>query len=139
MAKDIYHYCVKKALEKEGWRITNDPLDLSVGGIPLYADLGAEEDILGAENKEGQKIAVEVKSFNSPSPVTEFHKAMGQYDNYRFALEELGQDRQVVLAISVKIWNAFFTRPFIQKVISAKSVELILFNPETEIIEQWIK
>lgn len=138
MAKDIYHTCVKNALEKEGWKITNDPLDLSVGGVPLFADLGAEE-ILGAENEDGQKIAVEIKSFISPSHVTEFHKAMGQYDNYRFALEELAQERQVILAIHVKIWNTFFQRPFIQKVIQAKYVKLLIFDSETETIVQWIK
>ncbi len=28
MAKDIYHNCVRNALEKDGWKITDDPLDL---------------------------------------------------------------------------------------------------------------
>jgi len=29
MARDIFHDIVKNALEKEGWRITHDPLRLS--------------------------------------------------------------------------------------------------------------
>ncbi len=52
---------VKKALIKDGWTITDDPLTLKFGNTELYVDLGAEK-VLAAE-KEGQKIAVEVKSF----------------------------------------------------------------------------
>jgi hypothetical protein len=32
-AKDIFHDAVKQGLEKEGWRITNDPLKIEVGDI----------------------------------------------------------------------------------------------------------
>ena len=64
---------------------------------------------------------------------------MGQYDNYRLALEELAQERQVLLAIHLKIWNTFFQRPFIQKVIQVKAVSFIIFDSETETIVQWIK
>lgn len=52
----------------DGWQITDDPLLLTYGGRSLYVDIGAERIIIGAE-REGQKIAVEVKSFLSPSPM----------------------------------------------------------------------
>jgi hypothetical protein len=60
-AKDIYHNTVRTALEKDGWTITKDPLTLEIGDRSLFVDLGAEK-ILAAE-KQGRKIAVEVKSF----------------------------------------------------------------------------
>ncbi|MCP4701964.1 MAG: hypothetical protein GY862_34660 [Gammaproteobacteria bacterium] len=61
-AKDMYHYVVKTALEKDGWTITDDPLIIQVDQKrSLYIDLGAE-NLLAAE-KTGQKIAVEIKSF----------------------------------------------------------------------------
>jgi hypothetical protein len=66
-AKDIYHNTVRTALEKDGWTITNDPLTLEIGDRSLFVDLGAEK-ILAAE-KQGRKIAVEVTSFLSVSPV----------------------------------------------------------------------
>ena len=82
--RDVYHYQIREALEKDGWTITDDPLDLTTGSVELYADLGA--DLLAAE-KETVKIAVEIKSFTEEqSPVSEFHKAIGQYDTYGFAL-----------------------------------------------------
>ena len=34
-AKDVFHEVVKKALQKDGWQITHDPLSISVGGVNL--------------------------------------------------------------------------------------------------------
>ncbi|MCU0570892.1 MAG: XisH family protein, partial [Oculatellaceae cyanobacterium Prado106] len=76
MAKDVYHDTVRVALEKDGWTITDDPLTLPIGERSVYVDLGAEK-LLTAE-KEGQKIAVEIKSFLSRSPVKDLEVALGQ-------------------------------------------------------------
>lgn len=51
----------------------------------MYIDLGAER-VLAAE-KNGQKIAVEIKSFLSSSTITEFYAALGQFMSYLLALE----------------------------------------------------
>ncbi|MCC5620192.1 XisH family protein [Nostoc sp. CHAB 5715] len=73
-AKDIFHDVVRRALEKEGWLITNDPLFLRFGGLDMYIDLGAEKVLAAERNQE--KIAVEVKSFVAPSTTTEFSTAL---------------------------------------------------------------
>jgi len=72
-ARDIYHETVKKALIKDGWTITHDPLILRWGATDVYIDLGAEQ-LLAAE-KEGRKIAVEIKSFLGKSNVDDLEKA----------------------------------------------------------------
>jgi len=77
VAKDIYHNAVRTAIETEGWTITDDPLTLTIGKRDLFVDLGAEK-IMIAE-RQGQKIAVEVKSFISPSLVKDLENALGQY------------------------------------------------------------
>jgi hypothetical protein len=59
---------------------------IKVGGVEMYIDLGAEA-IVAAE-REGQKIAVEIKSFLGASSISEFHTALGQFFNYRLALED---------------------------------------------------
>lgn len=59
--KDRFHQTVRRALEKDGWTITHDPLGLKIGNLRLKADLGAEKTI--AAQKDNKKIAVEVKSF----------------------------------------------------------------------------
>lgn len=74
MAKDIYHNNVRTALEKEGWLITDDPLTRTIGKRDLFVDLGAEK-LLIAE-RQGQKIAVEVKSFINPSLVKDLENAL---------------------------------------------------------------
>ena len=135
--KDLYHGIVRHALEKDNWIITHDPLDLTIGEVELLADLGAER-VIGAE-KDNQKIAVEIISFVGQSPVSEFHKAIGQYENYRLSLEETDPNRTILLAIPEFAWEDFFQRPFIQKAIERYKIELIIFEPENETILQWIK
>jgi hypothetical protein len=60
VAKDVFHDVVKNALLKEGWTIT-DPLRLKIGPVEMAIDLGG--DRLVAATRQGEKIAVEVKSF----------------------------------------------------------------------------
>lgn len=97
MARDIFHDAVKRALEKEGWRITHDPFALQIGGVEMYRDLGAEQLI--AAEKEGKKVAVEIKSFVSVSAIYEFHLAIGQYRNDQLALRQEDPERVLYLAV----------------------------------------
>ena len=85
MAKDLFHNTVKIALQKDGWQIIHDPYQLRYGILDVYIDLAAEEAIVA--EKAGRKIAVEVKSFAGGSTISEFHTALGQFLNYRIALE----------------------------------------------------
>ena len=124
MARDFYHFQAKRAIEKDGWTVTDDPLDLTIGEVELSADLGAERLI--AAERDNEKIAIEIKSFVSQSPVSEFHKAVGQYENYRLSLEELDPLRKIWLAIPDDAWNDFFQRPFIQKAILRYQIEFIM-------------
>jgi len=135
-ARDLFHQIVRIALEKDGWEITHDPLYLRVSEkIALYLDIGAEK-LLGAE-REGCKIAVEIKSFVGLSSLTEFHLALGQFLNYRLALEEIESNRQLYLAISSDTYEDFFVDPFIQKSISRYDLNLIIFDIKQEMIIQW--
>ncbi|MEG4343638.1 XisH family protein [Microcoleus sp. A003_D6] len=115
-AKDRFHNAVKIAIEKDGWTITDDPLFIKVEDVDFYIDLGAEK-VLAAE-KAGQKIAVEIKSFLGASEVNEFHSALGQFLNYRLALSLKEPERILYLAVSSDIYDEFFSRRFIQRVIA---------------------
>ncbi|MEB3339554.1 element excision factor XisH family protein [Okeania sp.] len=136
MAKDTYHETVKIALMKDGWTITDDPLRLKVGGRMLYVDLGAKK-LLAAE-KDGQLIAVEIKSFLSQSLINDLEQALGQYIIYAQILSQQAPDRLLYLAIPESVFSDFFSEELPQSVIQFNRVKLLVFQPETEKIVQWI-
>ena len=135
-AKDRFHEVVKTALQKDGWRISHDPLTVRIEGIAdMYIDLGAQKLIAAEQN--GQKIAVEVKSFIGTSTISEFHTALGQFINYRYALEVQEPDRVLYLAAPLNAYNDFFTKSFIQSVIQRSQVNLLIYDVEVEEIVKW--
>ena len=107
-AKDKFHDAVKHGLIKDGWTITDDPLTLKIEGINISIDLGAEK-LLAAE-KEGYKIAVEIKSFLSHSPLTDFHAALGQFLNYRLFLSEENLVANFFLPFRLKLTKISFKK-----------------------------
>lgn len=136
-ARDFFHAAVKQALVTDGWTITDDPLVVQFGSVELYIDLGAEKLI--AAEKEGTTIAVEVKSFLGASLVTEFHAALDQFLNYRFALHQKDPDRELFLAVPVDIYNTFFALAFTKGVVEQYRVHLLVYNPAKQEVHQWIK
>jgi predicted ATP-binding protein involved in virulence len=137
MRRDAYHDNVREALTKDRWDITDDPLDLSTDDVELLADLGAER-IIAAE-RGTEKVCIEIKSFIGQSPVSEFHKALGQYQNYELSLSEKEPDRILFLAIPLDAWNDFFQRPFIQKSLNFYHVNCLIFDITNNTIVKWIK
>lgn len=136
MAKDRFHNIVRNALEKDDWKITADPYEINVDDVDFEIDLAAEQ-LLGAE-REGRKIAVEIKSFISPSNVSEFHTALGQFLNYRDALDKIEPERQLYLAVRVPIYESFFQRKFIISAVANYQLRLIIYDVQEEVIRQWL-
>jgi XisH protein len=135
-AKDFFHDAVKSALQKDGWTITDDPLYLKFGDDQLRVDLAAERLI--AAERDREKIAVEVKSFLSPSTISEFHTALGQFLNYRVVLQVQQPERTLYLAVTEEIYRSFFRRDLAQLSMQTYQIKLIVFKPVTEVILQWI-
>ena len=137
MAKDIFHNTVKIALQKDGWKITHDPYQLRYGVADVYIDLAAEEAI--AAEKEGRKIAVEVKSFAGGSTISEFHTALGQFLNYRVAIEVSSEpERMLYLAVPTDTYQMFLRFEPAKTVIERYEIRLIIYNPTREAIDKWI-
>jgi hypothetical protein len=135
-AKDRFHEAVRIALQKEQWTITDDPLRLEIGGAKFEIDLGAEQ-LLAAE-RSGEKIAVEIKTFLGESPITDYHAALGQFLNYRLALELSDSERLLYLAVPVVIHESFFQREFAQRSVERYGIKRIIYEPVKEVIVQWI-
>lgn len=135
-ARDRYHDQVKNALIKDGWRITDDPLHIKWGKKDMYVDLGAEQ-LLAAE-KGQRKIAVEVKSFLGHSEMADLEQAIGQYTIYGEVLSRVEPDRALLRAVNQEVYNNLFEEPIGQLLIENRRIQLIIFDPHTETILQWI-
>ncbi|MEB3293091.1 MAG: XisH family protein [Synechococcales bacterium] len=137
MAKDFFHPVVKATLIQEGWDVTDDPLEIKVGGVDMEIDLGAEQ-IIAAERK-GQKIAVEVKSFlTGTSAISEFHRALGQFINYRAALKTEMPDRILYLAVPFMAFNTFFQLDFPKSRVEENQVKLLIYDTLSQRELLWI-
>lgn len=136
-AKDIFHEAVKLGLEKEQWLITHDPLRFKYGNVSFQVDLGAVE--LVAAERQGEKIAVEIKCFLNPSAITDFYNALGQFLSYRLALDAVEPDRVLYLAIPLDTYETFFQYEFTQNAVRQYSISLIVYDPASEVIVKWIR
>jgi hypothetical protein len=137
MAKDKFHYTVRRALEKEGWEITHDPLRLEFSEEDrVEVDLGAQQ-VLAAQRID-EKIAVEIKSFLNDSALLDFHLALGQFLNYRLVLQKMEPDRILYLAVPLNAHKSFFGRDLPRLAVQQYQVKLIVYDEEKEVISAWI-
>jgi hypothetical protein len=109
---------------------------LQRGPKDLFVGLGAERLLAAA--KGGQKIAVEVKSFAGASMVTDLERALGQFILYRDILEETEPERLLYLAIPRRVYDDLFQEPIGQLLLKRERLRLLVFNPDSGVIVQWI-
>ncbi|NJL59527.1 MAG: fatty-acid oxidation protein subunit alpha [Desulfobacteraceae bacterium] len=127
--KDMYHEIVKLALIREGWEITHDPYMFDT--FPqLSTDLGAERTI--AAEKEGKKIAIEIKSFLNVSQVTDLERAIGQYELYKKLLQKQDSGRELWLAVPTYALEGIFSTPVGQMAIEEFELQLIVYSLSEE-------
>lgn len=137
-AKDIYHEACVRALEKDGWTITDYPLTIPVEKTNLLIDIGAEKLITAERGTE--RIAVEVKSFVSISTTQDLHLALGQFLIYEMALQQSEQqaDRTLYLSIRASTFDTAFQEGVGAMVLRNKALRLLVFDEAMEEIVQWI-
>ncbi|MEO0041433.1 MAG: hypothetical protein RL329_881 [Bacteroidota bacterium] len=135
--KDSVQDAFVNALQLDGWVITHDPLTLKLRSRSVFVDLGAEK-LLEAE-KDGQKIAIEVKSFTGHSVLTEFYRAIGQYRIYTVALKKQYPDYQLFLAMPISAYE------LLEKELlgdsdyeSAIQIKIIIFDTKKPYFIKWI-
>lgn len=80
-----------------------------------------------------------MKSFTGPSDINEFHRAMGQFNDYYVVLEEVEPERLLFLAIPEEIWIGFFQERAIQRAVERIGAKIIVYSPIEMTIKLWIK
>jgi hypothetical protein len=134
--KDKFHETVKTALEKEHWHITNDPLFVPTkGGNNFFIDLGAER-IIGAE-KDGENIAVEIKSFSGSSPMYTFYEILGQFLVYKMALREQAKIWELFIAISDIGFKKLDDSPIFSKAMQEYQLKFVIIHPLSQTVIEW--
>ncbi len=136
MARDKIHDAVKNALVKDGWLITHDPYTIQYEDVTVHVDLAAQK--LFAAEKEGRKIAVEIKSFLNRSGIRDFEQALGQYVLYDMYIEEVEPNRDLYLAVSNFAYQEIFSRKGVQFAVKKGRLKIIVVNLSAEEVETWI-
>ena len=136
--RDDLHFPVRRALEKDGWRITHDPLTLLLRGTFVKADLGGVRYL--AATNGGRRIAVEVKDFAGGSLANNLEKMIGQMLLYQWALDELDPDCILWLAISRKVYDeqVLEETSLFSGVIQRFNFYLLVIDQQPEVVWQWI-
>ena len=135
-AKDLYHEQVKNALIKDGWTITHDPFRIAVGFRDVYIDLGAEQPL--AAEKDGVKIAVEIKTFRGASDVRNLENALGQYILYHAHLARFEPARKLYLAVPHEVYETILAEPIARAPLEDLQLPLLTVDVRQEVIIKWI-
>lgn len=135
-ARDLIHDAVRRALERDGWEITADPLRLQVGLRTMFVDLGAEQ--LLAATRGMVRIAVEVKSFVGSSTIQDLEVALGQFVLYERILRRDEPDRALWLAVPSRTYAGLFQEALGELLLADGSLRLLVVDTEREVIERWI-
>lgn len=96
----------------------------------LFVDVGAERD--------GERIAVEIKSFPSKSKVADLQQAVGQYAVYRAYLRRVDPERVIYLAVSESVYNRVFVPPSGELVRSDMGIRIVVIDLDTEEVLSWV-
>jgi hypothetical protein len=125
-ARDLLHPIVRRALERDGWEITDDPLRLVVGRRTMYVDLGAEQLI--AASRGSIRIAVEVKSFVGASEIQDLETALGQFTLYERVLRKDHPGRTLWLAVPSRVWNGLFREALGELLLEDGGLRLLIID-----------
>jgi hypothetical protein len=71
--------------------------------------------------------------------VNEFHTVLGQFLNYKLALEIKQPQRELYLAVPNDIYQSFFQMSFTQLAVQRYQINLIIYDPQNEEILEWIE
>ncbi|MCG3145306.1 MAG: hypothetical protein HONDAALG_02895 [Gammaproteobacteria bacterium] len=134
--KDIFRQAVIRALEKDGWRITDDPLNVRWPrtDLPLHPE---GERLIGAE-KDTERIAIAVTSFLGPSQMVDLYSALGEFMLYQYALRGNEPPRRLFLAIRDDVYASIFQSPEGEELRAKEKIRILVFDPLDEEVVRWL-
>jgi hypothetical protein len=73
------------------------------------------------------------------SRTEDLEDAMGQVVLYRYLLRRLQPERELFLAIRKDVYESYISLPHVVEFLQTEQVNLLVFDPQTEEVVQWIK
>ena len=132
-AKDYYHDSVVRSLEKDGWTIEAEQVRLELENRWLWIDMQAVKSVVN------RAILIEVKGFqNMASPVDYLAASVGKYVLYRAVLNYLQIEMQLYMAVPVGAYYGILSEEIGLQVIQRTQIHLMTFDPDEEVVVQWI-
>lgn len=132
-AKDRHHDAVKRALVKDGWMIADEQVQLFIDDRILYIDIEAVRPATDST------LLIEVKELYSvSSPVEALAAAIGKYLMYRAGLRNSGVAIPLFMAVSVDAYEGILSEKIGRLMLAEAQVQVMVFNPDQEVIVQWI-
>jgi hypothetical protein len=135
-AQDLYHDVVRDALRQDGWRITHTALQLKVRAESRAEELWEGPWLIA--DKDERKVAVAVDSFVGHSNLVDITQTWRQLGLSRPQLHAMDADRVVYLAVRQATYSACFAGGEGELVLAKEHMRLLVFDPRTEAIIQWV-
>jgi XisH protein len=127
---------VVRALEKQGWAVSQQPVFLRVMTATYFADFQAKR---GVNGNTQHLIIVEVKCFtNESTQQDELYRAIGQYLLYRSILKLKELVIPIYLAIPTVAFVTLFTQAEVKITVQDVGIKLIVVDLEKEEVAEWI-
>jgi hypothetical protein len=102
----------------------------------LFIDLAAEQAVTPFPTGI-RRIAMEIKTFSSPSVMADLHNAVGQFVVYRNILSELQPERELYLAIPESAWQVLIQGGIGISVLRKDVQRILTFDADREEIIRW--
>jgi len=135
-AFDQCHDQVVRALQKDGWRIEDQPFRLILPPRVGYVDLRLS---YGTNGTREQIILLEIKCFpDEDSTTRDLYTAIGQYLVYRAMIYELDLPYGLYLAVPQDIFAQIFDSS-VMRVVNESKIKLVIVDLDMENVVQWIQ
>ncbi len=132
-AKDRYHDVVVRALQKDGWTIIGEQVEVIIPERRLWLDIRATKD------DRRSSILIEVKGFEKMrSPVSYLADAIGQCVVYQGALDYIGITDPLYMAVPSRAITGILGEEIGKKAVHHAHVGLLVFDPLREEVTKWM-
>lgn len=95
-------------------------------------------DIRASKDSENLVVLIEVKGFETPSPVEYLASATGKYSLYQAALDYLNIELPLYMAVPLAAYRGILSEEIGKQTLKHSRVKLLVFDPDHEEVVEWI-